>query len=80
MTRSSSSVCAVSLLQSQVAEKGRELKELKDTVALMLKDKEKEVGDYLSFFYGLLPLLKLNEKCRSSAIFISLSGLLLIFL
>lgn len=82
MTHSSSSVCAISLLQSQVAEKGRELKELKDTLALELKEKEKlqEVGDNLSFFYRLLPLLKLNEKCRSFAIFLSLSGLLLIFL
>lgn len=47
------------LLQSQVAEKGRELKELKDTLALVVKEKEKVEGVSDSFhflFYRLLPL------------------------
>lgn len=63
------------LLQSQVAEKGRELKELKDTLTLVLKEKEKleEVRHGFHFlFYRLLPGLRkknLPEKCHSSAIF-----------
>lgn len=51
--------CVISLPQSQVAEKGRELKELKDTLALVVKEKEKleGVGDSFHFlFYRLLPL------------------------
>ena len=43
-----------------MAEKGRELKELKDTLALVLKDKEKVDGVSDSFlFYRLLPLLRI---------------------
>lgn len=46
------------LLQSQVAEKGREVKELKDTLALVVKEKEKLEGVSDSFhflFYRLIP-------------------------
>lgn len=37
-----------------MAEKGRELKELKDTLALVLKDKEKVDGVSDSFHFSLL--------------------------
>ena len=46
-------------LQSQVAEKGREVKELKDTITVLMKEKEKLEGVSDSFhflFYRLLPL------------------------
>lgn len=51
--------CVFCSLQSQVAEKGRELKELKDMLALVVKEKEKLEGVSDSFhflFYRLLPL------------------------
>ena len=43
------SCCIV--LQSQVAEKGRKLKDLKDTLTLLVKEKEQleGVGDHLHF-------------------------------
>lgn len=46
-------ICVISSPQSQVAEKGRELKELKDTLALVLKEKEKleGVGDTFHFLF-----------------------------
>lgn len=47
----------VSNVQGQVAEKGRELKELKDTFALVVKEKEKlEVvsDNFYTGFYRLL--------------------------
>lgn len=51
--------CVLCFLQSQVAEKGRELKELKDTLAVIVKEKEKLEGVSDSFhflLYRLLPL------------------------
>ena len=51
--------CVFCLLQSQVAEKGRELKELKATLAIVVKEKEKLDGVSDSFhflFYRLIPL------------------------
>lgn len=50
-------LCVLCLLQGQVAEKGRELKELKDTFALVVKEKEKlEVvsDNFYTGFYRLL--------------------------
>lgn len=43
----------MSFPQSQVAEKGRELKELKDTLALVVREKEKleGVGDSFHFLF-----------------------------
>lgn len=44
-------------VQSQVAEKGRELKELKDTLVLVIKEKEKLEGvsdSFYSVFYRTL--------------------------
>lgn len=49
--------CVHCLLQGQVAEKGRELKELKDKFALVVKEKEKlEVvsDNFYTGFYRLL--------------------------
>lgn len=68
------SVCVISLPQSQVAEKGRELKELKDTLALVVKEKEKleGVGDSFHFlFYRPLPLERFHSSitCFSSSVF-----------
>lgn len=63
---SPSSFC---LLQSQVAEKGRELKELKDTLTLVLKEKEKleEVRHGFHFlFYRLLPGLRKKTSLKSA--------------
>lgn len=52
-------LCVFLFLQSQVAEKGRELKELRDTLAVIVKEKEKLEGvskSYHFLLYRLLPL------------------------
>lgn len=51
-------VLCVCWLQSQLAEKGRELKDLKDTLTLLVKEKEtlEEVEHVL--LYSFLPLSK----------------------
>lgn len=59
---------SVCLLQSQVAEKGRELKELKETLALFVKESEKLEGVSHSFrplSLQTLPLKTLNRLVPS---------------
>lgn len=73
----------MSFPQSKVAEKGRELKELKDTLALVVREKEKleGVGDSFHFlFYRLLRSKYSLKRVFPLQFALSHSGLCLICL
>lgn len=55
-----------SLSQSQVAEKGRELKELKDTLAALVKEKEKLEGVSNSFHFLLIDFYQAKNALKTA--------------